>query len=226
MCKELLSAPQGAMHGNEGKHMKRKLTVMIAVAAFAVFALGGAAVASAAGGFGGGSGSSERLDRVAEILGIESSELQSAMQQARSEAAAERLAERLAEAVEDEVLTQEEADAIQAWFDGKPEALESLTRDQHRDMRDANRLGLLAEFLAGLVEDEVLTQVEADEIGTWIEARPTELLEQIRPERGHGRGHHRFRGHGRGFGGGMPGLEAPSEESADTSETAATSNPV
>lgn len=214
------------MHGNEGKHMRRKLTVMIAVAAFAVFALGGAAVASAAGGFGGGGGSSERLDRVAEILGIESSELESALQQARGEAAAERMAERLAQAVEDEVLTQEEADAIQAWFDGKPEALESLSREQHRDLRDANRLGLVTEFLTGLVDDEVLTQVEADEIGTWIDAKPSELLEQIRPERGHGRGHHRFHGHGRGFGGGHPGLEAPSEEPTETSEAAATSNPI
>ena len=204
---------------------------MVAVTALAIFALGGAAVASAHGGFGGG-GSSEYIDRVAEILGVSSEDLQSAMQQARSEAAEARLAERLTQAVEDEVLTQEEADAIQAWFDGKPDALESLTREQSHDLRDAERLGLVAEFLSGLVDDEVLTQAEADEIATWLDAKPTEALEKFRPERGFGGpgfggrgGHHRFGGPRFGHHGPFGGDDAPATEDTESEATTA-SNPI
>lgn len=180
-------------------NMKKKLTMIVAVVALAAFSLATVAAVNAHGP----GGSSEHLDRVAEILGVSPEELSSAVDQARSEARSERLQERLATAVEDEVLTQEEADAIQAWFDGKPESLADLSREDRHGVRHAYHDGTLAEFLADLVSEEVLTQAESDEIASWFDARPTEALETLKSEYGGHkfrhhrgpRGHFGFRGH-------------------------------
>ena len=116
---------------------------MIAVVVgLAVFSLATVAAASA-GGFG---GSSKQLDRVAEILGISSDELSSAMSQARSEARTERMEERLATAVADANLTQDEADAIRDWFGGKPEALSNLSHQEGFGLRSAVHNDGLSEF--------------------------------------------------------------------------------
>ena len=198
--------------------MKKKLTMIVAVVALAAFSLVTVAAVNAHGP----GGSSEHLDRVAEILGVSPDELSSAVEQARSEARAARLQEKLETAVEDEVLTQEEADAIQAWFDGKPQALAELSREDRHGVRHAHNDGTLAEFLAGLVSEEVLTQAESDDITSWFDARPTEALETLKSEygerksrhhRGPSRGHFGFRGHG-GFGQPAPETEGESSSTA------------
>ncbi len=207
--------------------MKKKLTIAGVFVAIAAFSLVGVAAASAHGI----GGSSERLDRVAEILGVSPDELSSAMEQARSEARTERLEERLATAIEDEVITAEEADAIRDWVNGRPDAFENLERSDRRGLKNAQADDALAEFLAGLVADEVLTQAEADEIAAWLDAKPTELIEELKSEYGsfgHGkRGHRGFGGHhgfgGRGFGGGpdgFPRFQAPESNSDATAGTA------
>jgi hypothetical protein len=196
--------------------MKRKLTMITVIAGLAVFSLVSVAAVSA-GGFG---GSSERQERVAELLGITTEELQSAQAQARSEAMAERLAEKLAEAVEAEVLTQDEADAISDWFAGKPDALSNLSRSEHRGLRTAVKEDGLSDFLAGLVTEEVISQAESDEISGWFDVQPTETLEKFHSEFGHGHGGRGGRGH-RGFGrhgGGFPRFGAP--EAAPSTDTA------
>ncbi len=204
--------------------MRRKLKLLAVVTGLAVFSLVGVAAASAHG-FG---GSSERLDRVAEILGVSPEELSAAVTEARSEARTARLEERLTAAVEEEVLTQDEADAIRDWIGGKPESLSNLSHSERHGLRSAVQDETLSEFLAGLVGEEIITQSESDEIASWIGARPTETLEKFRSEFGHGRGHrggHGFRGHRGGFGrdfGGFPrfGEPAPSTESGAETSTA------
>ncbi len=200
--------------------MKKKLTiagVFVALAAFSMISV------AAASGHGFGGGSSERLDRVAEILGVTPDELSSAMEQARSEERAARLEEKLANAVEEEVLTQEEADAIRDWFDGKPEALDELSRSDRHGLRQAQRDDSLAEFLTGLVAEEVLTQAESDEIATWLDTRPSEALEKIKPE---SRGH-RFHGrHGRHGFHGFKGFRDHSSPAVPETETGSTATSV
>ncbi len=195
--------------------MKRKLTLFGVFVALAAFSLVSVAAASAHG-FG---GSSERLDRVAELLGVSPDELSTAVEQARSEARAERLEERLATGVEDGVITVEEADAIRDWFNGKPEALDDLSRSERFGLRQAYHDDGLTDFLAGLVSEEILTQSESDEIASWFGARPEEALEKLRSEYGRGGHHGRFgRGGHRGPGGfgGFRGFNAPSPEAPAT----------
>ncbi len=204
--------------------MKRKLTIFGVVIALAAFSLVSVAAASAHG-FGGGS--SERLDRVAEILGVSPEELSTAVEQARSEARAERLDERLTTGVEDGVITAEEADAIRDWFNGKPEALSELSRSDRHDLRQAQNDGELETFLAGLVSDEVLTQAESDEIASWLAVKPAEALEALKSEYGRG-GHHGRFGRGKGFGGhrGFRGYEPPAATPDSAPESGATTTAV
>ena len=177
--------------------MKRKMTMFAVIAAVAVFSLAGAVVASA-GGFGGaGDAASSHWDRVAEILGISPETLQSAIQQAHSEERAARLEARLTTAVDQGIITQDEANAISDWVNGKPEALSNLTHQQNHDLRNAAANDQLAAFLDGLVTDGVLTQAEADEISAWIGAKPADALQKLAPNGFGGPGHFGPRGFGR-----------------------------
>ncbi|MEE8362512.1 MAG: hypothetical protein V3S18_00415 [Dehalococcoidia bacterium] len=65
-------------------------------------------------------------DRVAQILGIERSDLDDAYDQARDEIRDEKQDARLADLVEDGVITQEQADEIRAWQDARPDALDGI----------------------------------------------------------------------------------------------------
>lgn len=198
--------------------MKKRLTLFGVFVALAALSLVGVAAVSA-GGFG---GSSEQLDRVAELLGVSPEELSTAVDQARSEARAERLEERLTAGVADGVITAEEADAIRDWFNGKPDALSNLSHSDRHGLKHAQQEGALAEFLAGLVTEEILTDAESDEIASWIGDRPDEALEQLRSEYGRGGHHGRFgRGGFGGFGGqrghgGFRGFNAPVPEAPAT----------
>ncbi len=65
-------------------------------------------------------------DRVAQILGIGRSDLDDAYDQARDEIRDEKQDARLAGLVEQGIITQEQADEIQAWQDSRPEALDGI----------------------------------------------------------------------------------------------------
>ncbi len=65
------------------------------------------------------------LPRVAEILGIPQEELSDAFKQAQQEMKAEAFIRTLDRAVEKGRITQEEADEIKAWYEQKPESLDS-----------------------------------------------------------------------------------------------------
>ena len=114
------------------------------------------------------------IKRAAEILEIDAESLGSAMQQAKQAVDRERLdahvAELLAKAVENESLTQEEADEILVWWLARPEgATPQLVKmlAQHGDDVDP--------IFARLVESGKLTEEEAAAIGEWFAAQPDSL---------------------------------------------------
>lgn len=63
------------------------------------------------------------LTKVADNLGVSVDELQAAITSAQQEIREEALTSRLDKAVEEGRLTQEEADALQEWWEQKPECL-------------------------------------------------------------------------------------------------------
>ena len=65
------------------------------------------------------------LARVAEILDIPNEDLESAFRQAQQEMRQEAFIRGLDKAVENERITQEEADAIKEWWEQKPEVMDS-----------------------------------------------------------------------------------------------------
>lgn len=66
------------------------------------------------------------MTRAAEILGIDEETLENAFRQATQEMMTERQQERLQNAVENGLITEEEAAEIQGWWDSKPDCLEGL----------------------------------------------------------------------------------------------------
>jgi hypothetical protein len=68
------------------------------------------------------------VGKVAEKLGLDEDTVASAMKEAREEMRQEALEKRLQEAVDDGVITQEQADEILAWMESRPAALDELGR--------------------------------------------------------------------------------------------------
>ena len=192
--------------------MKKYLIAAIALVVISVGIVGGASIANAR------DEGSSISDRVAELLGISPDDLESAVSQARTEARAERLASKLEAAVAEGIITQEEADAIQDWFNGKPEALSNI---RHMGLRQAVHNDELESFLAGLVADEIINQSESDEISSWISARPA-ATEKFREFRKAGR-NCKFRHHGSnyGFGGRWHGDQDPTLSPTNIATTGA-----
>jgi hypothetical protein len=200
--------------------IKRKLMLGTTAGLIGALAIAGAAFADEGPADGGPRDSMK--DRVAEILGIDRADLDSAMSTARDEHKEAKQDERLAALVEAGTITQEQADEIDVWEDSKPEIMDSLKRlaKEYGGVR-----GDLEATLATLVEQEVITQAEADEVTAWTEAKPDyldELRAEMRPDRdgerrgrpgrGHGHGRHHRGGPNapRGFEGGAPqGQQAP-----------------
>lgn len=183
----------------------KKFLVGAAIGTAGLVALTGATFAQTAGET---PGSGVR-DRVAEILGIAPDDLQDAVQQARGEQRAVQLAERLAGAVADGVITQDEANAISAWFDSMPEALDGVAGHGGRGgvghfVGAAASEEQIAALVDRLVAAEKITEAEAAAVSDWLVGAPTEALAKLAPERGDG-GQGRRGGHGRGFSGRMFG---------------------
>ena len=68
----------------------------------------------------------ELISRVAEILNIDEATVSDAFQQATQELMTERQQERLQNAIDNGLITEEEAAEIQDWWDSRPEALEGM----------------------------------------------------------------------------------------------------
>lgn len=137
-------------------------------------------------------------ERVAEILGIEPEELQDAFEQAREEYRDDKIAERLANAVEEGIITQEEADEVMAWLDAMPEVLEGV--GGHKTLGYFVKATASDERIEAIVERllnaEKITEDDVEPVTDWLSSAPTEALQKLaqggddgdRPRRGiHGR---------------------------------------
>ena len=145
-----------------------------------------------AGGVGNHDATYDRfIQRVAEILGIESETVGSAFATAQHELADEQFATKMDTLVEDGTLTREQADAANAWFTARP--------------ADAGRIAYIAvgaadsdkvaQILQKAVDNGALTQEQTDAISAWHGERPDFLPEhRIGHDRDGGR-HHGGRGH-------------------------------
>ena len=178
---------------------KRWFLVAASVALLAVGLVGGAAFAAGAPSHAIGNGPHQDYDhedrwggkgngnaitaRVAEILGIEQDTLESAFATALDEQASAKFEERMAALVTDETLTQEQADAANAWFEERP-ANSGAIALRLAGTSDSDKVD---NFLAKLVENEKLTQDESDALDAWHDDRPDSLPEVTRKHGRHGR---------------------------------------
>ena len=196
---------------------KRWIVSSILVGLLAVGLAGGAVLAQATDDGtrdSDGEGKSSRmggvLARVAEILGVEQSEVEDAFDQAITEQAEQKAADGLAALVEKGVLTQENADAIQDWLAARPEVAFPVTRGFEawgggHHGKGFQRFGgeideKAAGLLAKLVEMGKLTQEEADAYQSWLDDMP-EIDFSSSSFKGYGSWGDGFRGKdGHGFG--------------------------
>ena len=96
--------------------IKRWLIIPAVAGLAAVAALGGMAAASSSGG-------GETGSRVAEILELDEETVTDAFKQATQQRVDEALQARLDKLVEEERITQEQADEFKAWYDERPEGV-------------------------------------------------------------------------------------------------------
>ena len=125
------------------------------------------------------------LNRVAEILGKTRAELDSAFATSLDEQANTKFEERMTALVDDETLTQDQADTANTWFDERPTnsgpvALR-LAGTSDTDKVDTR--------LAKLVDAGKLIQDEADALSDWHDDRPTSLPTATREHSGRHHGH-------------------------------------
>ncbi len=166
--------------------MRKGLIIVALVVGALALALTGGATLAQSGDSDGDSRKGKFAERVASILGIETSQVEDAMQQARTELRDEALQEKLDAMVESGKITQAQADEIKAWVQAKPEGA----------FKGFMRWKISADDLDGLVESGKITQEQADsytEYAAWMESRP-EVLEGFK-----GRWSHHGRGYGKGF---------------------------
>ncbi|MDA1278609.1 MAG: hypothetical protein O3B95_00995 [Chloroflexi bacterium] len=145
--------------------LKRWIPASLLAVAVALVLAGGVVLAF------GGAGDERRADvfeRVAEILGIEPSQLEDAHRQANREFEDERLAEMVEKLVASGVIEQADADTFIAWITDRPdsadEALVALLTGPAR-IRPVERLGQLELHGLGLESDSRLVQRMAEILG-------------------------------------------------------------
>jgi hypothetical protein len=111
--------------------MKKYMKVgLIALAAITALSFGVTAIASAQSTDSGVTAAVEPgqifASKLAGILGLDEGQVSDAVQQARQEMMQEFQAERLQNAVDEGLITEEEAGQIQGWWDSRPEAMQQL----------------------------------------------------------------------------------------------------
>ena len=130
-----------------------------------------------------GRGNSDTLfTRVAEILDIDKSTLDSAFATAVDEQAETKFDARVAALFEAETLTEDQGDAATDWFEDRP-ALSGPIAIRLAGTSDSDKVD---ESLAKMVNNEKLTQDESDALSDWHDDRPDSLPEV---ERNHRRNH-------------------------------------
>ena len=143
--------------------------VALTVGALALALTGGAALAQSSDSDG-DSRKGKFAERVASILGLESSQVEDAMKQARTELRDEWLQAKLDAMVESGKITQEQADEYKAWVEAKPEGA----------FWGFRRWKVDADDLDSLVESGKITQEQADsytEYREWLESRPAGIFD-------------------------------------------------
>ena len=121
------------------KHLKVGVIALVAVAVLA--AVVGTSVAFAGSSDGdvdtdGGPGKIF-ISKVANILGLEEDQVSDAFRQARQEMFQEAQEQRLQKAIENGLITEEEATQIREWWQDSPEALQRLGQPGHPQIRNA-----------------------------------------------------------------------------------------
>jgi len=104
------------------KHMK---WVVVAIVAVLLLTVGLTAVVLAEGENGEGAGQTF-IGRVADALGLGEDQVADAFDQARREMRDEAMEKRLQAAVEDGLITQDEADETLEWWQSRPEAFDAM----------------------------------------------------------------------------------------------------
>lgn len=167
---------------------KRWIVASVLVGLLAAGLAGGAVLAQSGGGksvvmtidLDSDSHKAEYAARVASILGIDAEQVEAALEQAAMELKEERLDKKLDSIVEKGLLTQEEADAIQAWLALRPEGAFMPFKEYGGWGRSFSGKGFhgfggqwSAEWLEKLHENGgKLTQEEAEAYQAWLDARP------------------------------------------------------
>ncbi len=77
------------------------------------------------------------ISKVANILGLEEDQVADAFGQARQEMFQEAQEQRLQKAIDDGLITEEEATQIREWWQDRPEALQSLGQPDRPQLRNA-----------------------------------------------------------------------------------------
>lgn len=152
------------------------------------------------------------LPRVAEILGISEEELSDAFAQAKEEMMAVRwekaFYEFLDRAVAEDLITEEEAEEIEEWWEQRPEALdwellrkaffmmrpqpepltnngwkgfEGIKRNIQQRLKEFRNPELRIEMLEKAIEEGLITEENADEIKAWTGNKPA-ALNQMSPK--------------------------------------------
>ena len=121
------------------KHLKLGMIALMAVAVLATVV--GTSVAFAGSSDGdfdtdGGPGKIF-ISKVANILGLEEEQVADAFIQARQEMFQEAQEQRLQQAIEDGLITEEEATQIREWWQDRPDALQNLGQRGRHQIRNA-----------------------------------------------------------------------------------------
>ncbi len=171
------------------KRAQKRWILIPVISGLLAMAITGGAIFAQSNGHAGKFGSNGIFSRVAEILGVEETELQGAFTEARREGQDAALQNKLYRGVEDELFTQEDADQVMEWFQARPGAAIAMRMLLFRGNQES-----LQSHLDRMMERDRITQGEADQIMEWYQDRP-EVLDTLKgPE---GRRHHggKTRGH-------------------------------
>ncbi len=160
--------------------MKKRWFFIALSMALLTLVVGGGALLAQGSALGGDAARQSIISRVAVILGLDEATVQDAFDQAGREHQDEAIAMRLSRLVENEKITQAEADETSAWFLRRPDAAVHMLRIlflgeetlQHR--------------LDRMVEYGRITQEDADAVMEWYRESPAglEALDQFRKHRG------------------------------------------
>lgn len=174
--------------------MKKRLTIILSVTAVSIIAAVGIFAGIAAQSTDDDGGKRSFAERVASILGLETSDVEDAFAQAKDEIREEHTDAYLAKLVEYGKLTQDEAGAVQTWLDAKPDIEFTMTSKRGwsgKGFGGYHALVLADDKLDYLVEKGVLTQPDADSLSDWYDDQPDAITKLMPNRSGWKNGGHR-----------------------------------